>query len=53
MNPFQEIVVKNPPEQGRAADTKRERGERDGYSPVTHKLLFGILRKSVGHRLGN
>jgi len=42
MDFFEELVIKNPAEQRRAADTKRERREADRDRPVTHKLFFGI-----------
>jgi hypothetical protein len=49
MNSFQVLVIEDPTEEGRAADTKREYSEADRDSPVTHHLSFRKVQKSIGH----
>ena len=49
MNSLEVLVIKNPAEQRRAPDTKRERREADRDRSVTPELLFGKVRDSVRH----
>ena len=49
MNFLEELVIEDPAQQRRGADTKRKRRECDRDHAVTSELLFGKVRATVGH----
>ena len=53
MNSLQVFVIENPAKERRRADARGKYSKADRDGPVTHKLLFRKVRKSVGHSVGN